>query len=109
MYTLIVYVTISPLFTCIGSFGCLYSAVVVSSSLPSFNGDTSIFGTLVSLCDKLSPFIAVINFLNAKSKFCGTYSTSVESLKSLFPFSITTIGCSELSLPLTVQYVTFVP
>ena len=35
--------------------------------------------------------------------------TSVQSSKLFSPFSNTAIGCSESSLPLTVQYVITVP
>ena len=59
LYTLIVYVTVSPTTTSNGVFGCLYV----------------IFPSLYSTCGILDvtafPLISVMNFLNAKSKYCN--------------------------------------
>ena len=71
LYTLIVYVTSSFLFTSIGFFACLYSAVV---SLSFTSGFIFASGSLVyvpSNSFSSTLFIFVVNFLNAKSKFCG--------------------------------------
>ena len=63
LYTLIVYTTISPVFTNTGVFLWVYIAVVVSSESSS-NGPTSTSGTLSVTSVS---FTCVINFLKAKS------------------------------------------
>ena len=108
LYILILYITLSPLFTVNGFFGCTLLAVVVSPLTSLVNSDASICGVLS--IDGAWPFIDIINFLNAKSKyFFSSFITVLLSEKSTFSFSTLTTGWSLVGSGFsTDQYVDFV-
>ena len=102
------YTTLSPLFTVNGSLVCTLLAVVVVPLISLANSVASICGVLS--IDGAWPFIDIMNFLNAKSKyFSSSFITVLLSLKSIFLYSTFTTGWSLAESGFsTDQYVDFV-
>jgi len=96
LYTLIVYVTTSPIATLSGILGWLYVAVVAS---PEANLLTSTCGILFVIS---VPFMFVINFLKLKSNGFGTTIEVASEKFNGVSFTITT-GCSVVGASATDQ------
>ena len=88
LYIVILYITLSPVFTSTGSFLCLYVAVV-----SVFKVVLSIFGSLV--CSNSTSLIFNIYFLNAKSNVFCLFKISI-CIVLFSPISI--FGCVVFSL-----------
>ena len=65
LYTLILYITLSPGFTASASLGCTLFVVVIAPFFNFSNSCASIAGVLSTV--GATPFIDVMNFLKAKS------------------------------------------
>ena len=101
MYILIVYRTVSPVFTSSGVFVCVFVTVFIVPFFKFVIVSAVTSGSLLVVTATL--FIFVMNFLNAKSnsdklKFTCTLNVFVSG-------STIATGCSLVILLFTVQYV----